>query len=119
MCARSKILESETEGKPASTVDEWATLFWLLSDKTRLQILVILRKGERHVASLQDELGLAQPVISHHLGLLRRSGLILHRRSGKHVFYWLNGAGHGTETDGLKFSTDRLKFWIKSSFSQL
>jgi DNA-binding transcriptional ArsR family regulator len=66
-------------------------LFRLLSDKTRLNILMLLSKGERNVTSLCEELGLPQPTVSHHLGLLRMSNLIGNRRNGKQVFYGLNG----------------------------
>ena len=66
-------------------------LFRLLSDKTRMNILLLLAKGERNVTSLCEELGLPQPTVSHHLGLLRMSNLIGNRRNGKQVFYGLNG----------------------------
>ena len=66
-------------------------VFRLLSDKTRLNILLLLSKGERNVTSLCGELGLPQPTVSHHLGLLRMSNLISNRRDGKQVFYDLNG----------------------------
>src|SRR5438128_10230288 len=66
-------------------------VFRLLSDKTRLNILMMLSKGERNVTSLCEELGLPQPTVSHHLGLLRMSNLIGNRRNGKQVFYGLNG----------------------------
>ena len=66
-------------------------LFKLLSDETRLKILLLLSKGERNVTSLCEELKLPQPTVSHHLGLLRMSNLISNRRNGKQVFYGLNG----------------------------
>ena len=76
----------ETEGRL-----ELADLFGLLSDKTRLNILMILSNGERNVSSLCGDLKLPQPTVSHHLGLLRHHNLIASRRSGKQVFYELNG----------------------------
>ena len=66
-------------------------LFRLLSDKTRVQILLILAKGERNVGSLCELLQLPQPTVSHHLGLLRSKNLIMNRRNGKQVFYALDG----------------------------
>src|SRR4051812_7452034 len=66
-------------------------LFRLLSDKTRLNILTLLSKGERNVSSLCDELRLPQPTVSHHLGLLRMKHIISNRRHGKQVFYGLDG----------------------------
>ena len=67
------------------------SLFRLLSDKTRVQILLILARGERNVGSLCDLLQLPQPTVSHHLGLLRSKNLIMNRRNGKQVFYALDG----------------------------
>src|SRR5436305_12534958 len=67
------------------------SLFGLLRDKTRLNILMILAKGERNVSSLCEELRLPQPTVSHHLGLLRMKHVISNRRHGKQVFYGLDG----------------------------
>lgn len=72
-------------------LDQLTALFRLLSDKTRLHILMLLAAGERNVSSLCDELKLPQPTVSHHLGLLRMNNVITNRRSGKQVFYNLNG----------------------------
>ncbi len=52
-------------------LEQLASLFRLLSDKTRLNILLSLARGERNVSSLCKELELPQPTVSHHLGLLR------------------------------------------------
>ena len=71
--------------------EELVGLFKLLSDGTRLDLLMLLAKGERNVTTLCEELGLPQPTVSHHLGLLRMSNVISNRRSGKKVFYSLNG----------------------------
>lgn len=72
-------------------VEQLIALFKLLSDRTRLQILLLLAAGERNVTSLCEELQLPQPTVSHHLGLLRLNSVIANRRSGKQVFYSLNG----------------------------
>jgi DNA-binding transcriptional ArsR family regulator len=81
-------------------------LFRLLSDKTRMNILMLLGRGERNVTSLCDELGLPQPTVSHHLGLLRMSNLISNRRSGKQVFYGLNGRIEPGADKGLVISIE-------------
>jgi len=72
-------------------------LFRLLSDQTRLNILMILAKGERNVGSLCEELGLPQPTVSHHLGLLRSRNLLQNRRMGKQVFYGLSSPASDEE----------------------
>src|SRR6476661_10791867 len=72
-------------------LEQLAALFRLLSDRTRLTLLMLLADGERNVTSLCETLKLPQPTVSHHLGLLRMSNVITNRRDGKQVFYSLNG----------------------------
>lgn len=74
----------------ADVVSDLAQAFRLLSDETRLKIVFYLARNERNVGSLCDLLGLAQPTVSHHLGLLRMGRLIVNRRNGKQVIYSLN-----------------------------
>ncbi len=62
-----------------------------LSDPTRLRLLSALQDGEHSVTALCDQLQLAQPTVSHHLGRLRSAKLVANRRDGKQVFYSLNG----------------------------
>ncbi|MBV9126086.1 MAG: metalloregulator ArsR/SmtB family transcription factor [Planctomycetes bacterium] len=62
----------------------------MLADESRLKILLALsRDGELHVSALCELLGDQQPAVSHHLTLLRMTGLVGYRRSGKHNFYRL------------------------------
>jgi DNA-binding transcriptional ArsR family regulator len=69
-------------------VRELSQVFKLLSDETRLRILLYLAQNEElHVTDLCNRLGQSQPAVSHHLALLRVSGLIEARREGKHNFY--------------------------------
>ena len=60
-----------------------------VSDPTRLQVILILSEGERHVGALCSQLSQSQPAVSHHLALLRVAGLIAPRKAGKHNFYRL------------------------------
>lgn len=83
-------------------LDPLVSLFRLLSDRTRLNILMLLSKGERNVTSLCEELLLPQPTVSHHLGLLRMSNLISNRRNGKQVFYGMNGHIEPAPDKGLQ-----------------
>ena len=93
--ARKTRKAGETNGPldamPAVTdqaVRDLAQVFKLLSDETRMRILLYLASsGELHVTDLCQRLGQSQPAVSHHLALLRVSGLIESRREGKHNFY--------------------------------
>jgi DNA-binding transcriptional ArsR family regulator len=60
-----------------------------LADGTRLRLLMLLSGGEVNVSSLCAHTGLAQPTVSHHLGLLRMAGLVYARRQGRSVLYRL------------------------------
>jgi ArsR family transcriptional regulator len=71
---------------------EWARGFALLSDPTRLGILKMLSGGPKNVTALCKALGLKQPTISHHLGLLRMGRLVVGTRKGKSVVYVADGA---------------------------
>jgi len=83
-------IEVESQELPGAVVRDLAQVFKLLSDETRLRILFYLaRQSELHVTDLCNRLGQSQPAVSHHLALLRVSGLIESRREGKHNFYSL------------------------------
>jgi DNA-binding transcriptional ArsR family regulator len=64
-----------------------------VSDPTRLQVILILADGERHVGALCDQLSQSQPAVSHHLALLRHGNIIAPRRQGKNNFYSLTETG--------------------------
>lgn len=74
----------------ADSVGDAVRLLRTLSDSTRLRLLRVLQRGEHNVTDLCRELGLPQPTVSHHLGLLRSANLVANRRDGKQVYYSLN-----------------------------
>ena len=91
-------------------LEQLATLFRLLSDRTRLNLLMLLADGERNVTSLCEALKLPQPTVSHHLGLLRMSSVIGNRRDGKQVFYSLDGR---VVADGGVLNLDTQTFSVR------
>ena len=58
-----------------------------LADENRLRILVSLNNGGKAVTQIAEELGLSQPLVSHHLKELRRSLLLKIERRGPFIFY--------------------------------
>jgi DNA-binding transcriptional ArsR family regulator len=70
-----------------------AGLLKQVSDPTRLQVILMLAEGEKHVGALCETLNQSQPATSHHLALLRHGGIITPRRQGKNNFYSLTEAG--------------------------
>jgi DNA-binding transcriptional ArsR family regulator len=70
-----------------------------VSDPTRLQVILILSEGERHVGALCEQLSQSQPAVSHHLALLRHGGIIAPRRQGKNNFYSLTETGESIPSE--------------------
>ena len=64
-----------------------AQLFHALSDETRLEILEMLKNGERCVCDLQADLRAAQSRLSFHLRVLKEAGLVSDRRDGRWSYY--------------------------------
>lgn len=65
-------------------------LFHALSDETRLEIVDMLRSGERCVCDLTDALDAAQSRLSFHLKVLKDAGIVRDRRDGRWVHYELD-----------------------------
>jgi len=69
-----------------------ADAFNAVAEPRRRQILDLLAAGERPVNDLVVLLGLAQPLVSKHLRVLREVGLVEVRDEGRQRMYSLNGA---------------------------
>jgi DNA-binding transcriptional ArsR family regulator len=70
-----------------------AILLKQVSDPTRLQVILMLSEGEKHVGAVCEQLNMSQAAVSHHLALLRHGSIIAPRRQGKNNFYGLTDAG--------------------------
>jgi len=68
-----------------------ADAFNAVAEPRRRQILDVLASGERPVNELVMHLGLAQPLVSKHLRVLREVGAVEVRGDGRRRFYRLNG----------------------------
>ena len=66
-----------------------ASLLKVLADETRLAVVRQLIDGPKHVGEINESLGLEQSLLSHHLRILRESGLVNSERDGKAVLYSL------------------------------
>ena len=62
-------------------------LFQQLGDPTRLRILWLLCHCEECVCNLASAVDMSAPAVSHHLRILKKSGIISSRRDGKEVYY--------------------------------
>jgi ArsR family transcriptional regulator len=75
-----------------------------LASPTRLAILELLRHRDHCLCHLVERLGLKQSVISHHVGVLRRAGLISahpYPQDRRWLYYRLNRQALSHAVDGL------------------
>lgn len=70
-------------------VDLAAEVFSLLSDATRIRIILALRAGELAVGELAERVGKSPTVVSQHLAKLRWGRIVAARQDGNRVFYSL------------------------------
>jgi DNA-binding transcriptional ArsR family regulator len=75
------------EGLTPEAFVQVAAYFQALSEPTRLQILNLLRGGERNVGELAQALGYTSANISRHLSLLMQHGLVARESRGTAVYY--------------------------------
>jgi DNA-binding transcriptional ArsR family regulator len=60
-----------------------------LADENRSRIIQALSGGRKPVSRLIEELGISQPLASHHLKELKRTLLVVVERDGPFVYYEL------------------------------
>src|SRR5918992_2332257 len=76
---------------PMARVATTTDAFNAVAEPRRRQILDVLAAGERPVNDLVERLGLAQPLVSKHLRVLREVGLVRVREEGRRRFYRADG----------------------------
>jgi ArsR family transcriptional regulator len=55
----------------------------------RIEILCLLKAGEKSVTQLVEEMGIAKANVSQHLTILRQRGAVTFRREGQTLYYRL------------------------------
>ncbi len=71
--------------------DEWAEIYKIFGDKTRLHLLSLLSRRECCVCELTDIVNMSQPGISQHLRKLKQAGIVKERKTAQWVYYSLDG----------------------------
>ena len=75
---------------------EWRTVsraFTALGDEHRQRILLTFEPGERlNVGQIVEVSTLSRSAVSHHLKLLKASGVLQSKKEGKEVYYWIDKA---------------------------
>ncbi|MEP6994373.1 MAG: metalloregulator ArsR/SmtB family transcription factor [Acidobacteriota bacterium] len=90
------------------------TVFKALGDPTRLKILELLKsrgksccdliaRDERGLCAcdVEEAVGLSQAAVSHHMGLLRRAGLVNAEKRGRWIYYSRNEAAIAGLTEAV------------------
>ena len=73
-----------------------------LGDKSRLEILFLLKQGAKNNQEVAEQMGLTPATMSHHIGVLLSCGLISAEKSGGKILYSINGEGFSQLTKALE-----------------
>jgi len=85
-----KIDSAQREIPDTDIISSMAQFFGLLSDPTRLKIVIVLKKQELCVHEIAGAIGLSISAVSHQLRLLKTAKMVKNRRNGKMVYYSLD-----------------------------
>ena len=88
-----KMLKTKPSDDTFSIVSD---TFELISDPTRLKILWLLSHTEECVMNIAAAVKMSSPAVSHHLRILKSSGLIKGRKAGKKAYYTLSDTEEAT-----------------------
>ena len=75
--------------RPTATLEAAGDLLRALAAPVRIAIVLELLAGSRCVHDLVDAIGVAQPLVSQHLRILKSAGVVEGSRSGREVLYRL------------------------------
>ena len=86
-----EIVEKVRSNMPEEkTLSKVSSLFKIMGDQTRSQILWALDQNEMCVCDLAALLNMTKSAISHQLKILREAHLVRFHKEGKNVFYMLD-----------------------------
>jgi DNA-binding transcriptional ArsR family regulator len=92
-----------------STIEELTPFFKAFCNSTRAQIVEFLLAGERCVCEMTGPLDVSQPLVSHHLALLREAGFILARDEGARTYYSIDRERFDADLAGFLAFLDRAR----------
>jgi len=93
----------------ATRMSDFVPFFKALCNPTRAQIIEFLLGGERCVCEMTGPLDQSQPLISHHLALLRDAGLIDMRNEGTRSYYSIAWERFDGDLKGFLDYVERLR----------
>ena len=66
------------------------SIFKVLSDKQRRDILVFLKEGRMNAGEIAEKLGVTPAALSYHLKLLKDADLVMEYKNKNYVYYEIN-----------------------------
>ena len=78
-------------------IEPTANLLRSLGDSNRLRILRVLTEDCQHVQDIVQATGLTQPLVSHHLRILKDHGIAKSERQGSYTTYCLSAPSVRTD----------------------
>ena len=91
------------------TMTEFLPFFKAFGNSTRAQIIEFLLSGERCVCEMTGPLDQSQPLVSHHLALLRDAGLVKMREEGARTYYSIDWERFDGDLEGFLAYVKRLR----------
>ena len=71
-------------------IDHYVQISKALGDHNRLEIILLLTKGEQCACELLKRFSITQPTLSHHMSILVLASLVDVRKDGKWSYYSIN-----------------------------
>lgn len=90
-----------TRGLAPATLEQASETLRLLAHPLRLKLLERLRRQPMSVSALAAQLRQPQPLVSQHLGHLRRAGILARERRGREVHHRLRDHHAATILDWI------------------
>lgn len=66
------------------------SIFKVLSDSQRREILVLLKNGRLSAGEIAEKMGLTPAALSYHLKLLKQAELVIEYKSKNFIYYEIN-----------------------------
>jgi ArsR family transcriptional regulator len=92
-----------------ATIEDFTPFFKAFCNSTRALIIEFLLGGERCVCEMTGPLDVSQPLVSHHLALLRDAGLVQARDEGARTYYSINWERFDDDLAGFLAYVDRAR----------
>ncbi len=91
MLSKSIFQHVHKEGfKEEEIYGAYKIFFGTLVSESRLKIINLLRRGEKSVSQIAEELNFSQPTVSHDLARLKKCGFVKVKIAGNYRHYSLN-----------------------------